>query len=89
MIPTPHLDRLADTALKDLVSDEIETLDDELYALTGIGLSYENFDDFELVIYDPNPKSERFICWPIPALQTVREARALAEQLKAAATVSA
>ena len=89
MIPTPHLDRVADIALKALTSGEIETLDDELYALTGIGLSYEGFDDFELVIHDPNPQSERYVCWPIPALQTVREARALAEQLKAAATVSA
>ena len=86
MTPTTHLDYLAETELLRLTPEELTAVDAELYELTGIGLGYENFDDFELVINDPNPKSVRFICWPIPGLKTVREARALAELLKAANT---
>jgi len=82
MTPTPHLDRLAELELLLLSPAELEAIDHELHELTGIELGYENFDDFELTITQPN--SERFIRWPIPGLRTVREVRALAEHLKTA-----
>jgi hypothetical protein len=88
MIPTPILDRLADVDLKTLHHQETSRLHDELYAMTGIGLSFKNFDDFELVIYRPGDCDVR-VRWPIPALRTVREARALAEQLMAASIAPA
>lgn len=65
----------------------MQQIDNELYAITGdsIGFSYENFDDFELAIYQPGSKaSVACVHWPIPALRTVREVRELAERMHAA-----
>lgn len=78
------MDRLADTELANLPPGAPDWLSDELEALTGIGLSYENFEDFHLCLYDPNPARSQYVHWPIPALRTVREVRELCERMHAA-----
>ena len=83
---THHLDTLAETPFDALTMPQIEAIDAELYALTGIGFGYNNYDDWELTINSAAENREDYLRWPIPGLQTVREARALAQALKTAAT---
>ncbi|WP_395735139.1 hypothetical protein [Prosthecobacter sp.] len=86
MQPASPLDSFASKLLKELTTEETDAINEALYAETGIGFSYENFDDFELVIYDADETSTEYLNWPIPGLRTVSQAVALARQLKAANT---
>jgi len=84
----PTLDRLADTHFSSLSQADIEAIDNDLYALYGIGFGYEGFEDWEITIHALNGSgsSDAYMRWPIPGLQTVRQVHALAESLKSAAT---
>ena len=84
-IDSPSLDCLADVDLSCLTQTDIANVDHELYALYGIALTYENFGDFELGIYQPGDQDQiARIRWPIPALRTVREVHELCERMHAA-----
>ena len=78
------LDQLAQTPLLDLTQEQQDAIDEALYAETGIGFGHENFDDFELTIYNADGVSTDYMRWPIPGLQVLGQAVQLARMLKAA-----